>query len=336
MAKNRTVKKARQAATDLRPVTKLRDPGDIVAMIPYLLGFTPVDSIVVISLEGPRRRFGPCLRLDLVDEVSDAVVLVNHVSAIIEHHCFGRVVAVCFSTRPDVAGAVMTTLHQKLESQGVTLTESLRADGERWWSYQCDDELCCDPRGTLYDVETARVAAEAVLAGMSRVESRDALRRQFEPAATQASLTVAATCRALACLPVSEQPSRWSPERLRKALTRAVQQPQEVSPDDLAGLLMAVQEVSRRDVAWTMIDRENANDHFVLWREVMTVAPDELMAPAGSLTGFAAWLTGRGVLAAHAADRVTQVAPAYSMGLLLHQVLEATLDPASWDDVSAR
>ena len=45
----------------------------------------------------------------------------------------------------------------------------------------------------------------------------------------------------------------------------------------------------------------------------MQLAPDDLVAPIGSLTAFAAWLTGRGVLASHAVERVLELSPGYSM-----------------------
>ena len=54
-------------------VTKVTGPGDIVVIVPYLLGFDPTDSLVVIGLEGPRLRFGPCFRLDLAKSQRDIV-----------------------------------------------------------------------------------------------------------------------------------------------------------------------------------------------------------------------------------------------------------------------
>ncbi len=67
--KSRTLKKARRgdARTSL-PVSKMRGPGDVAVMIPYLLGFQPLESLVLVALEGARKRFGPVLRVDLVDD----------------------------------------------------------------------------------------------------------------------------------------------------------------------------------------------------------------------------------------------------------------------------
>src|SRR3954452_25259701 len=56
------------------PVLRLTTPGDIVAAIPHLCGFTPTESLVAISLRGERKRIGLALRFDLpgvgLDEVA--------------------------------------------------------------------------------------------------------------------------------------------------------------------------------------------------------------------------------------------------------------------------
>jgi len=52
--------------TDLaRPLIRLRSPSDIVEVVPYLVGFQPEDSLVVVSLRGERLRVGLTARVDL-------------------------------------------------------------------------------------------------------------------------------------------------------------------------------------------------------------------------------------------------------------------------------
>ncbi|MBA2559255.1 MAG: DUF4192 family protein [Propionibacteriales bacterium] len=99
-----------------------------------------------------------------------------------------------------------------------------------------------------------------------------------------------------------------------------------------AELLLAVQQIGLRDAAWGLMNRANAARHFALWRRVMQYAPDDLMAPVGALTGFAAWLDGQGAHASHVADRVEKVSPGYSMCRLLQEILQATVSPEVWQD----
>jgi hypothetical protein len=55
-------------------VVKLSGPADLVAAVPHLLGFVPTESIVLMSLRGPRQRVGLTLRFDLAPPASDIAV----------------------------------------------------------------------------------------------------------------------------------------------------------------------------------------------------------------------------------------------------------------------
>lgn len=43
----------------------LRSPAELADALPYLLGFHPTDSIVMVALQGDRGRFGGRLRLGI-------------------------------------------------------------------------------------------------------------------------------------------------------------------------------------------------------------------------------------------------------------------------------
>lgn len=100
--------------------------------------------------------------------------------------------------------------------------------------------------------------------------------------------------------------------------------------DEASALVLAVQDVGIRDRAWSAMTRANAPDHLALWRHVMQCSPEPLMAPVGALAAFAAWLSGRGVLASHAAERVLVVHPDYSMARLVLGLCERSVNPSVW------
>src|SRR5512144_616101 len=52
------------------PRLRLRSPGEILALVPYLLGFHPSESLVLVAVRGPRRRIVCTLRWDLPAERS--------------------------------------------------------------------------------------------------------------------------------------------------------------------------------------------------------------------------------------------------------------------------
>ncbi len=311
------------------PVTRVKDPADVVTIVPYLLGFDPEESLVLVALEGPRQRFGPCARLDLVDERDHEGAVqhqVGYVCDLIAHHGFDPVVLVAYSTRVEVADAVVTGLLAALASQGVTVVEALRADGSRWWSYVCDDAVCCPPGGTAYDAESSRVAAEAVLAGLARAPSRDALREQFEPHPLQR----AAFDESFRAMLRGADLGSWTESGFRQAVVDSVAASEPMAMDHLVRLVLTVQSTPMRDLAWSLITRDNAADHFAFWSGALRAVPDDLLAPVGSLAAFAAWLSGCGVLASHGAERVLHVHPEYSMARLLLELCASSVNPGVW------
>ena len=164
----------------------------MIAMIPYLFGFQPVESLVVVALEGPRKRFGPLLRIDLGGDpdVADPVLAelqAEQVVAITVKHALRRVLVVAFSRGRRRADPVVQRVLNGLAAAGVAVEDAFRADGTRWWSYLCRNPLCCSPDGAVYDVGTSRVAAEAVVSGLSFEPDRDALRALLTPARGQRS-----------------------------------------------------------------------------------------------------------------------------------------------------
>ncbi|MGH3470629.1 MAG: DUF4192 family protein, partial [Nocardioidaceae bacterium] len=70
--------------------------------------------------------------------------------------------------------------------------------------------------------------------------------------------------------------------------------------------------------------------HFQLWRCVMRSVPDNMLAPVGSLTAFAAWLDGRGVLSSHAVEHTLGVSGDYSMARLIRDLLASAVPPTAW------
>jgi hypothetical protein len=312
-------------------ITTLRDPGDVVAMVPYVLGFTPVDSLVMVALVGQRKRFGACLRLDLPHDPSDGPAVARYLVSVAVAHRFRTVLLVAFTADAERASHVVSPLRRGLALRRIRVADALRADARRWWSYTCHDPACCSPDGTPYDADSSRVAAEAVVAGLTRAPDRDSLRACLEPLDEPARL---ATLRECAAITAAVKAGDRAFPHIADVDALSVQYattPGEMSIHDAATLLLAVQDLTVRDAVWARLSRRNAAGQLELWRHVMRTAPDKLLGPAGALTGFAAWLDGQGALAWCAVERVDTVSPGYPMCLLLRSILDAAVSPEVWD-----
>lgn len=305
-------------------------------MIPYVLGFTPADSLVLVALVGPRKQLGPCLRLDLPQSAEDGAAQAHFLVSVARAHHFSAVLLVAFTADSEWADQVMQPLRRGLALRRIKVVDALRADGRRWWSYTCHDVSCCSRSGTPYDTDSARVAAEAVLAGLNRAPNRDSLRTGLEPLREPVLRATAQECAEQAA---AHAAGELPPPRLAdldRLMLRHRGAPGEMPVADTATLLLALQQVALRDAAWAKLSRSSAGGHLELWRHVMRAAPDALLAPPGALTGFAAWLAGQGALAWHAVDRVESVSPGYPMCRLLRSILGAAVSPVVWERMAVQ
>jgi hypothetical protein len=305
-------------------------------MVPYVLGFTPVDSMVMVALVGQRKRFGACLRLDLPYSAADGSAVARYLVGVAAAHRFGTVLLVAFTADERRAVQVVQPLRRGLAVGRIKVADALRADGQRWWSYTCHDPTCCSTDGTPYDPDSTRVAAEAVVAGLTRAPDRDSLRTRLEPLSEQARLEVLRECAERAAAVKAGDATFPSSGEVDALLRRHMAAPSDMPATDAASLLLAMQDLRLRDSAWAALSRTDADRQLELWLDVMRTAPDELVAPVGALAGFAAWLAGQGALAWHAVDRVESVSPGYPMGVLLRSILDTAVSPDVWDQLPER
>ncbi len=310
-------------------VATVRGPADVAAMVPYLLGFQPHDSLVVVALDGPRKQFGPVLRVDLVEDDGLVQQQAAQVLHVITSNRLAPVLVAAFSASAHRADPLVSLVLAELAGLHVAVEDAFRADGSRWWSYVCVDPLCCSPTGVPYDVRASAAAAEAVLAGLSFESDRDGLRAHVAPASESERDQVAQEVRRLGGTTVGRvrQPGRRG---LAGRVAELLPDPSAATSHDVAWLGLAVQSQQGRDEAMALIDRSNAADNYGLWRHVMCRVGDDLLPQVGCLAAFAAWLDGRGVLSSHVVDRVLEVDPDHRLAGTLAQVLAHAVDPRSF------
>jgi hypothetical protein len=331
-----------QPGTD---VLKARDPADLLAVVPYRLGFHPRDSLVVLTLEGPRRRFGFTARLDL-PPLPQVPELARQVVEMLERQHAATVLLIVYADDDTVAAPLVLTLEQWLEQRRIDLVDAFRSDGRRWYCYTCDD-ACCPDEGTPYDISAHRLAAEHVLRGVVALPDREALRAQVAPvhgerlAAMQAAFDLARAellrafrTRPLGTGDVDDRELRRAAMRwVRRFVERWLGEPRPLTDDEAARLAIAVQPVAARDMAWALMSRETADRHRELWEQVLTRVVPPYEPAVACLTAFACWLQGHGAMAWCAVDRALDADPEYSWaGLIVHS-LENAVSPEVWTPI---
>ncbi|GAB2480394.1 hypothetical protein GCM10027063_23210 [Promicromonospora xylanilytica] len=193
----------RRSAVPNATVVRVAGPEDLLAYIPYRLGFEPAESLVAVSLTGPRQRVGLVARVDLddlrlrqpddpggPDGAATARWLADHVVA---DGADRAVVVLYTATDPTVptgaARRAVDLLRARLERR-LPGTEAWLVTPTGYRALDCADPTCCPAEGRpLTTLQGSRIAAHMVLEGRTVAgtrEERYALRPAPEAARTQA------------------------------------------------------------------------------------------------------------------------------------------------------
>ncbi|MFF5172297.1 DUF4192 domain-containing protein [Micromonospora sp. NPDC000089] len=322
-------------ATD-RPRLTVRSPADLIAAVPYLLGFHPADSVVVLALRGRRIIFAA--RADLPDHDTDPRLPARHLGGVLHRQDAETVTVIGYGPAERVTSTV-DALRATLADTGLPVLEALRVTDGRFWSYLCTEVDCCPPDGTAYDPGASQVAAAAVFAGQVALPDRAALTAQVAPAGDRGAMRAAgvrAERRLLDLL--REAPSadvvggrsvRAAGVAAVRAAMRRHRRGERLTDDEVAWLSLLLTHLPVRDHAWERTD--GRDEDIDLWGDVLRRAEEELIAGPGSLLAFGAWRAGQGALAAVALERVLAAHPDYSLAQLLDDLLRRGVPPSELD-----
>ncbi|GIJ02539.1 DUF4192 domain-containing protein [Spirilliplanes yamanashiensis] len=145
-------------------VLTLRGPADIVAAVPYLIGFHPRDSIVVVAVHAGQVVFA--CRLDVPPR--DALAAdTAHIAAVVAHHRPSEAAVLGYGT-PATVGPALGAVSAALAAHGIDVRPVLRVLDGRWW-FHGDSSA-----GRLCEAAGA-VAAAATFAGHVALPDREAL-----------------------------------------------------------------------------------------------------------------------------------------------------------------
>lgn len=329
-------------ATATTSTLKLRTPADIVDAVPHLVGFQPENSLVCMSLRGPRKRLGVVSRADL-PPVRFARQFATQTARNLKHDGAEHVIVVFY---PPAEGpkngrliAVIDALEKALDKQRINLIEVLCVCDGRWWSLLCDDDECCPPDGTPIDQRrTSLVAAEMAASGRVVFKSRAELERTLEPVRGAAARDMRAELsRARSDLrgrTAAGGRSAVAAESL-KLYADAVRERQQVattvtpmSSDDAARLIVALDDVLVRDQILTWAEGERAEALQRLLAELAPRAMTGYEAPVLTAYALTCYVQGEGALAGIALDRARQADPGYNLARIVDDALLRCVNPA--------
>jgi hypothetical protein len=314
---------------------------DVLAAIPFVLGYHPAECVVVIGMRGKRLLF--TARGDLPDRSAPPGEIgerVDRLTEVVLRQEPTGVLVVGFGDDDRVRPMVLA-LRDAHHRAGLMVLEAMRANDGRYWSYLCSDPLCCPAEGSPYDPGSSVVAAEWTMAGLVALPDRKAYEDQIKPVGGPSRISMGeATMRAdeqLFDLIARAGDEQAAQDALMDAGILAVEDAIErqragerLDDDEVAWLSTLLDSIMVRDFAWAKITGppSELSIHYALWMDMTRRVQQDLVPAPGCLFAFAAWRCGEGTLAMLALERVLDEDPTYSMAVLLHRALAHGLPPS--------
>lgn len=308
---------------------QVRSLPEFLAAVPYVLGFHPADSVVIVALRGTRMAFAA--RHDLPPPGAtpeQARTQAARTAEIVVRQGVQRAIVIGYGEPARVTPAVLRAA-EALRRRAVPVVDELRVTDWRYWSYGCTDLGCCPAEGTPCGPDRTTVAARATYQGQVAWADRAAFVAQLAPVdGAQRAAMAAATeraeqrRRALDDIRVVGRAAVRDAERVHRSGRR-------LTDDQAAWLGVLLVDIPTRDYAWSRCAGEDWRVE--LWTDLLRrVQPPYVPGPAG-LLAYTAWRQGQGALASAAVDRALAAEPRYSMAELMGQVLDEGMSPEVLD-----
>ncbi|GAU69598.1 FHA domain-containing protein [Streptomyces sp. NBRC 110611] len=345
----------------------LRGPAELADALPYLMGFYPDDSIVMVALHGERGRFGGRVRLgiptdtgqwpDIADELAECLIPAGQEgaarpSAIVVYLCQEPAAGESGKDVKDRLRPLAQRLRIACGALDVPVLEALCLSNGRFWSYCCPDFRCCPAEGTpMVAPGTSVMAAAAAYAGMQVRGSLKEMEARLKPrtgprAADQEKALDAAAARLLprmlrgaSAVVVREETLELASamiHRFRQDTPAGSNRARDACDDALitdaeaAGLILGLQDRLTRDRAAGWMDGPAAAPALRLWRALARRCAGSYADHAVApltLAGWVCWSTEDGPSARVALGCALAIDPDYTFARLMHRAINEGLDP---------
>ena len=313
-------------------MTTVKTPHDLLAAVPFLIGYHPTDSLVLISVKKDALEMAMRIDYPIKPPEGTFALLASH----LQRDQAEAALVIAYEPDGCTTGEVLLQeISVAITDANIPIRELMLVRCGRWKSLLCKDLSCCPESGTLMeDFQNSRIAAEQVANGKVLPFS-DVLSLGNSIAATSLAADGNWMEKVNQFKIETEDAElnakqRDGAEAIHLLADFYIQYGRCEDLDLKARVLGRLSDIQVRDYALGCHDSESIEAYAKMWRDLLRLAPKESVAPVASLFAAIAYENGDGALAHRALDRAIEDDHEYSLSRLLRRVFSSGWPPSGF------
>ena len=316
--------------------TELNSPHDLLAAVPFMVGYHPQDSLVAMALRDDKVVMA--MRVDFPDDES-----IEAISKTIALHLLrekaSEAIIVGYLPKSVTASDPLLIVRECIAGYSIIVKECREVRGDRFRSSLCADLECCPLEGNLVpELSDSRVTAEQVAAGNPLpFLDLDEMKRSI--AATPIDKELLKAIKALAEIDYeSDQVNalqREGANAINQISLAFIRDGVVLDKALIALVLVRLHDLQVRDYAMGFTSEKSDDQLWDMWRWLLRIAPKGYVAPVAVIFATSSYERGDGALAQRALDRAFEDSPKYQMAKLLRRTFAAGWPPSAFTQMRA-
>ncbi len=313
-------------------MTTVKTPHDLLAAVPFLIGYHPTDSLVLISVKSDSLEMA--MRIDFPKNPPEGSyqLLASHLK---RDNSEGALI-VAYEPADSLAGPeVLHNVADAVASLDIPIRELMLVRNNHWRSLLCSDDKCCPPEGNqIEEFVNSRIAAEQVASGkVLPFSDSEGLTHSISATILAKDLNWNAQVVGFKVDPDANNLNELQRDGAESILLLADFYSQNGFCKDydlMARVLGRLSDIQVRDFALGCHTDQTINSYWAMWRDLLRIAPPKFVAPVASVFASIAYENGEGALAHRALDRAIEDDPEYSLARLLRRVFSSGWPPSGF------
>lgn len=287
----------------------IRDLSDLVGIVPYLVGFRPEESLVIVVTEQAHVRLTG--RLDLCD--IHQLSLPAFLARISDRFASADFWFLAYTDDIEMGWGILEQCARTVE--GHRLGRIIQVNSSGWVADERQGPFCAHA--------TAAAAAHAAALGLPVIGEREDLARRLSgPPDDAIDGLLERFDQAVACV------EGWSYSQRCEQLTHLVRQA--CDERDLVVLAVLAADPIMQRAAIAELDRAHAAQALDQWAKVVNVALTPWVSGPVGLTGLSAWIAGEGALHTICLEYLEKLGCTDVLAAVLGWINHDVVPPESW------